>query len=155
MYRVTANFYDDFFIYKDDVLFMTAKRKYIWFAGVRINVFFQNDDKLKLTYRYFSFFLTMIKIKYQNLPKKIIRPKASWKGLYFKVNNHKIYCKFNSLPQKRMGKIEIDNVEVAKIINKKIFGSDLEFEIEFNKKNELEMYCILSFLMNISVIESL
>lgn len=154
-YLIKANFYDDFFIYKDEELIMTAKRKYIWFAGIRVSVFFQHDENLKFTYRYFSFFWTMIKISYQNLPKKIISPKASWRGLCFRVNDHNIYCKFNSLPQKKMGKIEIDNIEVAKITNKKVFGSDLEFEIIFNKKNELETYCILSFLMNVSLIESL
>jgi hypothetical protein len=46
---------------------MIAKRKYIWFAGVRIKVF-SVDDELILTYRYFSFFYTFLKIKYQNLP---------------------------------------------------------------------------------------
>lgn len=153
MYRITANFYKDFFIYKDDILILVAERKYIWFAGVRIKVFSTNDE-LILIYRYFSLFLTKVKIKYQNLPDEIEMVGSIWGNLRLKVNNHRICSRLNSLPKRKMGKIEIDNREVAKITNKKILGSALEFEIEFNEENKFEIYCVLLFLMDISTIES-
>ena len=154
MYLIKANFYDDFYIYKDDILIMTAKRKYFWFSGVRIKVINENTSKLILTYRYFSFFMTIIKIKYQNLPHVIKMAESILKKSYITVNNHQIGCRLKALPQREMGVIEIDNVKVARITNKKIFGSSLEFEIDFHENNKLEIYCILFFLMSISTIES-
>ncbi|MFA7688351.1 MAG: hypothetical protein WCY25_10850 [Moheibacter sp.] len=152
MYRIAANFYKDFYIYEDDILLMTAKRKYIWFAGVRVKVFLVND-KLLLAYRYFSFFYTFLKIKYQNLPYEV-QIDRKWGNIAFKVNNHRIYCNLSSLPHRKMGQIKIDGKEVAIITNKKIFGSSLEFKLEFVEKSEFEIYCILLFLMNISAVES-
>lgn len=153
MFQITANFYSDFYIYKNGELMMIAKRKYIWFAGVKIKVFSVDDESL-LIYRYFSFFYTFIKINYQNLPYKIQLDRSNWRKLAIRINNHQIKCKLNSLPQRKMGSIRIDNKEVAKITNKKIFRSSLEFEIEFIEENKFEIYCILLFLMDISAIES-
>lgn len=153
MYRITANFYKDFFIYKDDDLIMVAKRRYNWFFGVTVKVYFL-EDKLVITYKSISFFFTRIKIKYQNLPDEVMIVGSIWGNLRLKVSNHIICCKFNSIPQRKMGKIEIDDKEVAKITNKKIFSSSLEFEIEFPEDNKLGIYCVLLFLMKISAVES-
>lgn len=152
MYRITANFYKEFFIYKDDVLILTAKRKYIWFAGLNVKVY-NTDEKLILNYRYFSFFFTIVKIKHQNLPEKIKLVGSIWRRLCIKVNNQKICSKLNLLPLKKIGEIEIESIEIA-IIKRKKWKSKLEFEIEFSQPNDLEIYCVLLFLMDISAIES-
>lgn len=153
MYKISANFYKDFFVYKDDVLIMVAKRKYNWFFGVKVKVF-NFEDKLLIIYNSISFFFTKVKIKYQNLPDTIEIIGSIWKQPCIKVGSYSICNSLSSLPQRKMGKIKIDNKEVAKITNKKIFRSSLEFEIDFMEENEYEIYCIILFLMNISAIES-
>ncbi|MBW7870944.1 MAG: hypothetical protein H3C39_07785 [Flavobacteriia bacterium] len=153
MYLIKANFYDDFYIYKDGILIMTATRKYIWFAGVKIQVF-SKENELLLSYRYFNFFISFIKIKYQKLPEKIELMRNKWRNIWININNQRIDLKFNFPLQKKMAIIKI-NGENSAIVRQKVISSDLNYEIEFHKESELEIYCILFFLMNISTIESL
>ena len=152
MYSIKANFYDDFYIYKDDVLIMTAKRKYIWFAGVNVQVF-SKEEELLLSYWYFNLFITFIKIKYQSLPQKVELVRNKWGNIWMNINNQKIDLKFNLPLQKKMAIIKINSKKTA-TIRQKILGVNLEYEIEFQTKNEFEVYCILFFLMSISAIES-
>src|SRR5690606_4043303 len=152
MYLIKANFYDDFYLYKDEVLIMSAKRKYFWFAGVKVQVF-SKEEELLLSYRYFNFFITFIKIKHQSLPKKVKLVRNKWGNIWMNIHNQKIELKFNFPLQKKMAIIKINSKKTA-TIRQKVINADLEYEIEFLKKNEFEIYCILFFIMSISAIES-